>query len=216
MRKSGPLRSKKAMPMQPALILAGGRARRLGGADKALVPLAGRPLLAHVRERLTRQAAPVFVSANGDPARFSRFGLEILPDTVAGHPGPLAGILAGLAHAEREGFATLLTVAVDTPFFPEDLLARLSAAGSTPDEFAVAATRDAAGDLHVHPTFGLWPTRLAPAISEALAADMRRMRTFIGAHGAGLALFPDEKAFFNINTEEDRLSAERRVMRGTR
>ena len=81
--------------MLPALILAGGRARRLGGADKALVPLAGRPLLAHVRERLAGQAAPILVSANGDPARFARFNLEILPDTVAGYPGPLAGILAG-------------------------------------------------------------------------------------------------------------------------
>ncbi|MEM6490044.1 MAG: NTP transferase domain-containing protein, partial [Pseudomonadota bacterium] len=78
------------------VILAGGLARRMGGGDKALLALAGRPLLAHVIERLAPQVDGLALNANGDPARFARFGLPVLADTVPGFAGPLAGVLAGM------------------------------------------------------------------------------------------------------------------------
>ena len=78
------------------VILAGGLSTRMGGGDKPFLPLAGRPVLAHVIERLRPQADRLVINANGDPARFAAFGLPVIPDTVPGHPGPLGGILAGL------------------------------------------------------------------------------------------------------------------------
>ena len=111
----------------PGVILAGGLATRMGGGDKCLLELASRPLLAHVIERLAPQAGPLALNANGDPARFAPFGLPVLPDSVPGFPGPLAGVLAGLDWAQALGAAQIVTVAADTPFFPTDLVARLQA-----------------------------------------------------------------------------------------
>ncbi|WP_292582805.1 NTP transferase domain-containing protein, partial [Mesorhizobium sp.] len=78
------------------IILAGGQSRRMGGGDKTLLVLGGRSLLDHVVARLVPQVGPLALSANGDPARFARFGLPVLADTVEGHAGPLAGILTGI------------------------------------------------------------------------------------------------------------------------
>ena len=137
------------------LVLAGGRATRLGGGDKPLRLLGGRPMLARVLERLLPQVEQIAISANGDPARFAAFGLPVLPDDgPAGRAGPLAGILSGLQWARREAaFEKLLTVAGDTPFFPTDLAARLNAASAGhPDRIAVAASGG-----RRHPVFALWP-----------------------------------------------------------
>ncbi|MEM6489589.1 MAG: NTP transferase domain-containing protein, partial [Pseudomonadota bacterium] len=112
----------------PAVILAGGRARRMGGGDKSLVRLADRPVLGHVLARLGPQASPIALNANGPAARFADFGLPVLPDTVPDWPGPLAGILAGLDWAAQRGLPQVVTVAADKPFFPRDLVARLEAA----------------------------------------------------------------------------------------
>ena len=106
------------------IVLAGGQARRLGG-DKALRPLGGTPLLAHAIARAAPQVAALALSANGDPAPFQAFALPILADSVPGFVGPLAGILAGLDWAAREGMDTLASFACDAPFFPRDLVARL-------------------------------------------------------------------------------------------
>ena len=103
----------------PAVILAGGRATRMGGGDKSLKPLAGRPMLSHIIERLKPQVGLVALSANGDPARFEAFGLPVIRDTVSGFAGPLAGVLAGMEWALGTGNRDhLVSVAGDTPFFP--------------------------------------------------------------------------------------------------
>ena len=107
-----------------AVILAGGEARRLGGADKALLHLGGRPLLAHVLDRLRPQIDVIALSANGDPARFAAFDVPVLADDEIGQ-GPLAGVLAGLDWAAAQGFDAILTTPVDTPFLPADLVAKL-------------------------------------------------------------------------------------------
>jgi molybdopterin-guanine dinucleotide biosynthesis protein A len=96
------------------IILAGGQSRRMGGGDKTLLALGGRSLLDHVVKRLVPQVGPVALSANGDPARFAGFGLQVLADTVEGYAGPLAGILTGIEGASIACDA-VVTVAGDTP-----------------------------------------------------------------------------------------------------
>lgn len=182
------------------VILAGGQSRRMGR-DKAFLPLNGRPLLAHVTRRLTAQVASMAISANGDPARFAPFGLPVLADSLPGHPGPLAGVLAGLDHAAGLGIGHVLTVAVDTPFCPTDLGARLhrAAAGG----LALAATPGAGGSPDLHPTCGLWPVGLRADLRAALAGGTRRVTEWTRAQDAQIVLFHDAAAFFNINTPDD-------------
>lgn len=185
------------------LILAGGRGRRMGGADKALLTLGGASLLARVIDRFAPQVARLALSANGDPARFARFGLPVLPDPLPGFQGPLAGLLAGLDWAAAAGAEALVTVATDTPFLPPDLVPRLLLAGSGGP--AVAATSDG-----LHPTFGLWPVAVAPALCAALNSGTRRVTDFATAQGAATAVFPDQPfdPFLNVNTAEDLAQAE--------
>lgn len=193
------------------IILAGGRGLRMGGGDKGLLPLAGRPMLAHVIARLAPQAAPLAISANGDPARFAGFGLPVLPDTEPGHPGPLAGVLAGMDWAACLGAAQVLTAAADTPFLPQDLAQRLAEGGG----FALAASPDAAGALRVHPTFGLWPVALREGLRQALRAGTRRAAGWALDHGAVPVAFAAQPfdPFFNVNTPSDLARAERLAAR---
>jgi molybdopterin-guanine dinucleotide biosynthesis protein A len=189
--------------MIAGVILAGGRATRMGGGDKGLLTLAGRPILARVVDRLRPQVDLLALNANGDPARFASFGLPVLPDTVPGHPGPLAGVLAAMDWAAAQGATSVVTAAADTPFFPADLVARLAAAGP----FAMAATPADAGPER-HPTFALWPTHLRDDLRAALAAGLRKVIAFTDPSGCATVLFPDGQAFFNVNTPEDLARAE--------
>ena len=191
----------------PAVILAGGRASRMGGGDKVLLMLDGKPLLAHLLDRLRPQAGPIAISANGDPARFAAFGLPVLPDPVADQPGPLAGILAGMDWAAGLGAPAVISAAGDTPFPPRDLVANLRAAG----DLALAADRDAGGELRLHPTFGLWPVSLRDELRAALQAGQRRIRRFAADHGYASALFGGSDPFFNINRPEDLAMAARQI-----
>ncbi|WP_052945282.1 NTP transferase domain-containing protein, partial [Acidisphaera rubrifaciens] len=140
-------------------MLAGGRALRMGGGDKALCPFAGATLLDRVLARMAGQGGPVLLNANGDPARFARFGLTVVADTVPDHPGPLAGLLAGMEWAARHapGIADVLSVPTDTPFLPPDLAQRLAAARAA----AGAEVAITASGGRTHPVVGLWPVRLA-------------------------------------------------------
>lgn len=186
------------------VILAGGRATRLGGGDKCLRVVAGRRIIDHVTERLTPQVAGLALNANGDPARFAGIGLPVLADSVTGHAGPLAGVLAGLDWAAARGAATIATVAGDTPYFPRDLVQRLAAAaGST--GVAIAASPDRAGRLQRHPTFGLWPVALREDLRTALTGGLRKVTLWTDAHDAGTAVFESVPVdpFFNINSFED-------------
>lgn len=193
----------------PGVIVAGGRATRMGGGDKCLRPVAGRPLLAHVIDRLAPQVAGLALNANGDPARFAGLGLPVLPDGVAGFPGPLAGVLAGLDWAAAQGAPAVVTAAGDTPFLPPDLVARLRAAAG-PSGLAVAASPDEGGRLRRHPLFGLWPVALRADLRAALAAGQRRAGLWAERQGAGLAVFESRPfdPFFNVNTPGDLAAAE--------
>ena len=133
------------------VILAGGQSSRMGGGDKGLLHLGGRPILSHVIERLSPQVADLALNANGDPARFGPFGLPVIADSVPGFAGPLAGVLAGLDWAASQGAETIVTAAADTPFFPADLVPRLLMACEGMDtSLALAASPDGR-----HPTFGI-------------------------------------------------------------
>ena len=135
------------------VILAGGRSTRLGGGDKPLLALGGRPLLARVIDRLRPQVRALALNANGDPARFAAFDLPVVPDPVGGFAGPLAGILAGLiwARGQADPPEGIVTAAADTPFFPADLAARLTAAAGE-DGLAIARSNG-----RLHPVFGYFP-----------------------------------------------------------
>ncbi len=193
------------------VILAGGLARRMGGGDKSLRPLAGRPVLAHVIERLWPQVDALALNANGDPARFAEFSLPVIADTVPGYAGPLAGVLAGMRWARAEGHALLASAAADTPFFPQDLVARLAAARDAAHPISMAATTDPKRGLSEHPTFALWPVDLADDLEHALTVgDLRKVIVWTSRHGFARVLFDDAAyPFFNINTPEDLAEAER-------
>ena len=192
------------------VILAGGRATRMGGGDKCLLAAGGRPLLAHVLDRLRPQVAGVILNANGDPARFADWGLPVAADDPPDYAGPLAGVLAGMEAAAAQGASHVLSAAGDTPFFPRDLAAGLVAAATaagTP--LAVASARED-GRLWDHPTFGLWPVALAADLRAALAGGLRKVVDWTDAHGCARAEFAPE-AFFNVNTPDDLAEADRRA-----
>lgn len=189
-------------PAFPGLILAGGAGRRMGGVDKPLAMLAGRPLVAHVAARFAPQVGALALSANGNPGRFAALGLPVLADGVPGL-GPLGGILAGLDWAAGLGAAALATVPADTPFLPADLVARLAAAAGA-GGFAIAATSEA----DRHPTFGLWPVARRPALRAAIDRGERRVGGWAVAEGAAVAVLDDAGAFLNVNTPDDLARAE--------
>ncbi len=183
------------------VILAGGRATRLGGGDKGLLALVeGRSILDQVIARLAPQVAAMALNANGDPNRFAPLGLPVLADSVGGFVGPLAGVLAGLDWAAQSGADRIVTVAADTPFFPRDLVARLErAAEGMPHPLVLAATPDGR-----QPTFGLWPVALRDDLRDALRGGLRKVVMWTDRHGGREALFDAAgDPFFNVNTPED-------------
>ncbi|MGB7271298.1 MAG: molybdenum cofactor guanylyltransferase MobA [Albidovulum sp.] len=193
----------------PGVILAGGRATRMGGGDKGLRLVGGKRLIDHVVARLSAQCGPLALNANGDPARFADLGLPVLPDSLPDHPGPLAGVLAGLDWAADLGAEAIVTAAADTPFFPADLVTRLRAAAG-PTGLALAATEDADGKIWRQPTFGLWPVALRHDLRAALKGGLRKIVIWTDQHHAGTAPFAGTPfdPFFNINTPEDIAQAE--------
>ena len=175
------------------LVLAGGRALRLGGVDKTLLTLRGRTLADHVLARLADQVAAIAISANGDPARFAHFGCPVLADTVAGR-GPLGGVLRGLDWAADCGATAILTVPGDTPFVPDDLAARLGA--------GPVWAENSAG---IHPLVAVWPTACRDALAAWLAATPSgRVQAFGATIGMRAVWFDDTPdPFHNINTQAD-------------
>jgi molybdopterin-guanine dinucleotide biosynthesis protein A len=181
----------------------------MGGGDKALIEIAGRPILDRVLGTLAPQCDRVILNANGDPARFSRFGLPVIPDDVPGFAGPLAGILAGLdyAAAHRPDIEWVASVPGDCPFLPDDLVARLHRARSEAGK-PLACARS--GEWR-HPVVGLWPVALRGDLRHALVEeDLRKIEVWTARHGVATAEWPVEPVdpFFNVNTPEDRAQAE--------
>ena len=191
-----------------SVLLAGGRSSRMGGGDKCLRPLAGRPILAHVIERAAPQVSALIINAGGDAARFGAFGLPVVPDSVEGFAGPLAGVLTGMewAAANAKECPWVVTFATDAPFFPLDLVVRLSeAVGSAGADMACASSGGRA-----HPVFGLWPVRLRGALRKAMVEEgIRKVDVWTARYSLIHVDYPaePEDPFFNINRPEDLAAA---------
>ena len=175
----------------------------MGGGDKCLRMLGGRPILARIIERLRPQVSDLIINANGEASRFASFGLPVVADSIAGFAGPLAGVHAGLewVKANRPGIRYAVTVATDTPFFPSDLVERFLAALKAAPSLLVARSEEG-----VHPVIGLWPVTLADELQASLQQGMRKVGAWTEAHGAVEVQFPEVEIggrlidpFFNIN-----------------
>ena len=191
------------------LILAGGRATRMGGVDKGLQNHRGVPLALHTLLRLQPQVGAVMINANRNLAAYEAMGAPVWPDAVPDYPGPLAGMLAGLEHCETPW---LLSVPCDTPDFPDDLAVRLARAAAEQDaEIAMAATRED-GVVRTQPVFCLLRSTLMESLFAFLQGGQRKIDRWTAQHRCATVVFDDAQAFFNANTldELQRLQAPRR------
>ena len=192
------------------VLLAGGLSRRMGGGDKCLRALGGRTLLEHVIERARPQVSALVLNANGDPARFTSYGLPVTADAVKGFAGPLAGVLTGLEWTARNApeCEWVASFATDAPFLPTDMVQRMvDALVAEHAEMACAASGGRA-----HPVFGLWPVSLAAALRRALVAEeVRKVDVWTARYRLTQVDFPAEPIdpFFNANRPEDLKAAER-------
>ncbi len=184
------------------VILAGGQATRMGGGDKSLLALGGTPILQRVIDRLGPQTDGLILNANGNATRFADYNLQVVPDSIPDFAGPLSGVLAGLDHAAENGHSHIVSAAADTPFFPCDLVPYLLQAAET-SGLALAASPSGR-----QPTFGLWPVALRDDLRAALETGLRKVVMWTQKHNAGTAEFPDDAAFFNVNTPQDLQAAE--------
>lgn len=197
------------LPTQ-GVLLAGGLARRMGGGDKPMRTIGGRTILERVIARLAPQCSGLILNANGDPARFAAFGLQVVADDVPGFPGPLAGILAALdwTATKRPDVEWVLSAAGDCPFLPRDLVARLNEARARENaQLAVAASGE-----QTHPVIGLWRVALRDELRHALVVeDLRKIDRWTARYPLATVTWPTEPLdpFFNANTVEDIAEAER-------
>lgn len=194
------------------VVLAGGKARRMGGGDKCLLSVGGRSILDHVIERMRFQVASLILNTNGDASRFAEYGLPVVADVVEGFAGPLAGVLTGMEWTAEHAPDTpwVVSIAADTPFPPEDLVARLLAAV----EGEGAEMACAASGGRAHPVFGLWPVRLRDELRRAvIEEEVRKVDVWTARHRLVEVEFAREPfdPFFNINRPEDLEEAERLI-----
>ena len=197
------------------VILAGGLGRRMGGGDKPLIALGGRPMLDRVIERLRPQVDRLVLNANGDLERFGAYDLPVVPDSIEGFAGPLAGLHAGMrwAQANVPEARFIVSAAADTPFFPGNLVQRLAASGADAED-TIALAASPAG---THPVFGRWPLAVTDALEDFLKtgesgkilvfAD-RYIRLNVPFEEIELPSGETVDPFFNVNTPEDAARAE--------
>jgi len=179
------------------LILAGGRASRMGGVDKGLQIYRGIPLAMHALLRLSPQVGHVLINANRNLAAYDSMGVPVWPDALPDFAGPLAGFLAGLERCETP---YLVSVPCDSPLFPEDLVARLAQGLVEMDaEIAMAKTRDANGE-QVQPVFCLMKATLMESLVRFTHEGGRKIDRWTAQHRCAEVLFDDAQAFVNANT----------------
>lgn len=191
----------------PCAIIAGGLSTRMGGDDKCLLDLAGRSILARVIAALAPQVGAIIINSNSDPRLFASFGYDVRADALPGQLGPLAGILTALEWAKDAGAAAVVTASGDTPFLPEDLVARLAAAAD-PSRPVVAASGG-----RLHPVIGLWPATLAAQLRTDLDGGARSMVKWLDGLPFSTVEFPIDGGdpFANINTPDDLAAAAKRI-----
>lgn len=177
------------------VVLAGGKARRMGGADKGLLELDGKPLWKHVADNLLSQLETVVVNANRHQNIYQKSGLRVIPDSLADFPGPLAGMLSVFLQEKGDWF---LFCPCDTPYIPRDLVARLKAQRN---DSAVVWVHDGERD---HPTIALVNRSVQPLLQDYLQSGERRVMVFMRLAGGHAVDFSDQKdAFVNVNTPEE-------------
>ena len=185
----------RAMGGVTGVVLAGGQGRRMGGVDKGLQPLRGKPLAQWAIERFALQVDELIVNANQNPEAYARFGHRVVPDELAGFAGPLAGLHAGLKAAGGELVAT---IPCDSPFLPADLVARLRRALGDND-IAVART-----GTQPHPVFALVRRSVLPHLEAYLARGGRKIDDWYATLRVAEVAFDDQaEAFRNLNTREE-------------
>lgn len=199
------------------LVLAGGQSRRMGGDEKSLLDLEGQPIIARVCDKLRLQVDRIAVNANGEPERLAFLGVPVIADRIAGFAGPLAGLHAGMQWIrDHDPERThLLTVPADTPFFPDDLLARFQDCHIEEGSKNEASVRLARSNGHRHPVVGLWPVALLDELDAFLRQnDSRKVMAFVSQYRHVEVDFPllegsggRQDPFFNINTPQDLESA---------
>ncbi len=196
-------------PLVVGTILAGGQSRRMGGDDKSLMQLGGKPMIAHAIERLAPQVGKIIINANRDRADFSDYPCPVVADTVKGFAGPLAGVLAGMVWAREHApdARWIASVAADTPFFPTDFVARcVAGVGHRENMIALAKSGD-----NFHPVFGLWPIELADDLEDWLSDEgNRKVLAWVDRHELAEITFPGFTLagelldpFFNVNNPDD-------------
>lgn len=184
------------------VILAGGQSRRMGGEDKGLLLFHGQPLYQHILQRLRPQVDRLLISANRNVEQYRRSGVAVVSDTLPDFPGPLAGVLSALRAIETDW---AVFCACDTPFVPDDYVARLwQHKGLAPAAWVRSLQRD-------HPALALVHRELADTLEDYLLSGERRLMQFLRQQGGEAVIFrDDESAFSNINTPEDLARLERR------
>ena len=188
------------------VILAGGKGTRMGGEEKGLIRLNNKALIEYSIERLKPQVNNLVINANNNLKKYSRFNIPIVPDSLSGFLGPLAGVLAGLDYADQKGYTHIVTVAADTPFFPKNLVSLFLMTAKNYNGLTIATTQDKNSRIQSHPTFGIWPCNLRENLQTHIENGLRKIVIWTEKHNAGETLFEGNKnldPFFNINTPAD-------------
>ena len=194
------------------LILAGGRAQRMGGIDKGLVPFMGKPLVEHAIDRLTPQVASILINANRNQDHYAQYSHAVIADQHPDFAGPLAGFAAGLEHCNTE---YLLSVPCDSPVFPlnlsEQLLEKMI---STQSDLVYASSVDTSGAIWTQPVFCLMRCSVKQSLQDFLGQEGRKIDRWFETLPSSTVIFTDEAAFANTNTPEE-LQALEQTLQGS-
>jgi molybdopterin-guanine dinucleotide biosynthesis protein A len=188
-----------------AIVLAGGRATRMGGEDKGLIEIAGRPMIAHVIQAMRPQVHRLLINANRNLEAYARFGCEVVPDLQQGFLGPLAGLATGMAHA---GTDYVVTAPCDSPLVAPNLVERLYCAcrGGSAD---IAVAHDG---RRLQPVFAMAHRDLAPDLHAWLAAGERKIDRWFARHRVAEVDFSDQTdTFINVNDPQERAALQARL-----
>lgn len=194
----------------PCVILAGGKGRRMGGKEKALIPLLDRPLLSYVLESISGQVAPIALNINTNLDQFYKYGYQIIEDPIKGHLGPLAGILASLNWAHTLNQKWVLTLPCDTPFLPKNIVGEMIKAKNNDLSLDLVVARSKG---YNHPVIALWKSELSSKLKISLEEGIRKIDLFTANLKIGYVDFDSNKniqfdPFTNLNSPLDLIYAQ--------